>query len=489
MNSYTTFPDASAHSVDVSRSTDTGSETSSLAPNVTNPQTWNDAGNAERLIGRFGDDMRYVSAWKSWLVWVGDRWMPDDNGRVTQFAITTLREMYAYLPDIADSTSREGLFKFINGSLRRARIQAMIALAATQPGITVRPSDLDADPMLFNTLSGTLDLRTFTLKSHDPADLITKLAPVEYHEDVKDDAVPAPVWDAFLVKVQPNPEMRAFLLRAAGYSLMGADPERAFFDNVGRGRNGKTKFLNALEDVFGDYAKHARAETFTKSKRNGNGHSEDIARLEGARLVTASETEEGAKLAEAVIKEMTGGDTQTARSMFKGSMQFQPQWSIWVGTNHYPVISGTDDGIWDRIKVIPWPVRIEEHEIDTQLGDKLKAERNGIFRRLLNGLREYQRIGLAVPTQVKAATTEYREEMDVLAPFLTSHTEVAPGAKVRRDDLYTTYRTWCEQNRESPLDKPMFTNHLRNRNLVVKPGTANKLTVFDLALKVQGEAA
>jgi putative DNA primase/helicase len=247
-----------------------------------------------------------------------------------------------------------------------ASLRAMVDLARSEPGIHVSPDDLDRDPWRLNVLNGTLDLRTGELEPQDPDDLITKLAPVEYDPEAK-----CVTWLGFLDRIMDgNQDLIDFLQRAAGYSLTGETTERVLFVLHGVGRNGKTTLLESLQAVLGEYAKVMAAEMLMARKNDG-GIPNDVAALKGARLVTASEAEEGTRLGEAKVKQLTGGDTITARFLYGEFFSFRSEFKIWLATNHKPDVRGTDKAIWDRLPVVPFSVRIPDEEVDARLPQKL----------------------------------------------------------------------------------------------------------------------
>ncbi len=223
----------------------------------------------------------------------------------------------------------------------------MIALAESEPVIAVAPTMLDADPWALTVENGTLDLRSGQLRSHRPEDLITKLAPVVYDPEAE-----APAWQAFIKHIMNGDgDMCAYLQRLSGYSMTGETSEQTMFVPFGAGANGKSTKLNTIRGVLGDYAKDTPPETLLAKRIPGA--SNDLARLQGARFVTAMETEAGNQLAEARVKQLTGGDPITARFLYGEYFEYVPQFKLFMATNHRPRIQGTDNGIWRRIHLIP----------------------------------------------------------------------------------------------------------------------------------------
>jgi len=409
-----------------------------------------DQGNAMRLVHRHGQDLLYCHPWRKWLIWDGRRWRVDETAEVVRRAKEAVQSIYAEAAETADEKKRQDLEKHALKSEANARIKAMIESAQSEPGIPVLPDELDADLWLLNCLNGTLDLRTGELREHRREDRITKLIPVEY-----DPEATAPTWDAFLQRIMDgNEDLIAFLQRAVGYSLTGDVGERVLFFLHGRGANGKSTFLETVRALLGDYAQRAPTETLL-ARRSGN-IPNDVARLRGARFVSASESEEGKRLNEPLIKEVTGGDTLCARFLHAEFFEFEPECKLWLSTNHKPVVRGTDKAIWDRIKLIPFAVTIPEAEQDKHFGEKLKAELAGILAWAMRGCLDWQENGLGVPGAVKRATESYREEMDTLGDFIKDCCVVGPTVEVITKDVYNVYVEWCKANGEQPISKRAF---------------------------------
>jgi len=351
----------------------------------------------------------------------------------------------------------ETVVKFARQSENRTRLESMIALTQVQPGIPATPEDFDSDPFLLTVANGTLDLRTGKLREHKREDLITKLAPVEY-----DPAATCPRWEAFLREVMDgDEEMIRYLQKAVGYSLTGDTGEQVLFFLYGTGANGKSVFLNVIQELLGDYAQQAPT-TLLMAKQN-EGISNDVARLKGARFVATIETDEGKRMAESLVKQLTGGDKVTARFLRQEFFEFKPEAKIFLASNHKPIIHGSDYGIWRRIHLVPFTVTIPPEKRDRRLPDKLRAELPGILRWAVDGLRMWMEEGLNPPLKVQAATEEYREDMDSLGTFLAECCVTHWSAKVAVGELYREYVAWCEENGEAPMKQRMLGKRLKER--------------------------
>ncbi|MDI7245861.1 MAG: phage/plasmid primase, P4 family [Bacillota bacterium] len=420
---------------------------------------WTDLGNARRFLIAHGPDLHFCHPLQRWFVWDGARWKEDFTGEVVARAKDTVRAMYAEAASEEDDKRRKDLARHALRSEAAQKIRAMVELLKTEPGIPVLPEELDRDPWLLNCENGTLDLRTGELREHRREDLLTKVIPVSY-----DPNATCPQWYAFLDRIMAGrADLVTFLQRAVGYSLTGLTDERVLFILHGCGANGKSSFLETIALLLGDYA--MRTTTDTLLARQQDGVPNDIARLRGARFVYASEAEEGRRLAEAKIKDLTGGDTITARFMRAEWFQFKPEFKLFMGSNHKPVVRGTDAAIWDRIRLIPFDVRIPEPERipRRELMARFQAELPGILAWSVRGCLDWQAHGLGIPQEVAQATGAYRAEMDVLAQFLEECCIVNPLAKAKAGDLYKAYAEWCEENGERPVSQRNFGMRLTER--------------------------
>ena len=395
------------------------------------------AGNAERLIERFGEDLRYCHTWAKWLLWDGRRWMPDNKERVEILALQTVRYICKEAGVEDDGDRHRALLSHAKRSEKAAELAALMTLAQSMPRIAVTSAEFDQDPYLLNCQNGTVDLRTGVLLKHDRKHLLTKLCPVDYIEDYE-----CPRWLRFLEEVfGRDKELIAFMQRVLGCALTGV-PEEGIFFFVGKGANGKTTLLETLRNIMGDYAR-ATDINLLMQKATNNDQLYATAALEGRRFVTASETKEGEALNEARVKLLTGRQRIPARHPYGGPFEFAPQFKFFVDFNHRPVIRGTDYGIWRRIHEIPFKVTFKEDQKDPDLPNKLREEAPGILAWAVEGCKVWQEHGLAKPKAVQEAGEEYRQEMDVLAEFIDECCTVDPTAQALSGDLYTRFVQWC----------------------------------------------
>ena len=400
-----------------------------------------DLGNAQRLVHRHGRDIRFVSAW-DWMSWDGMRWRKDDIGEVERRAKETVLSMYQGTGGIQDDEARKNFLKFVRKSESRQSLKAMVDLAQSEFEVVDRPSEFDGHPWLLNVSNGTLDLQKGELRPHKRKDLITRLTPVEWN--------PQADCPLFLISLDQifngNKRLVRFVQKLVEYSLTGLTTEQILIILWGTGANGKSTLVEVLSALVGEYAAKTPTSTFLL-KRNDS-IPNDLAALQGVRFAYASEVEEGRRLSESLVKDVTGGEKIRARFLHREWFEFQPEFKLWLSTNHKPIIKGTDHAIWRRIRLVPFQVTFARDKQDRQLATKLKAELPGILKWAVEGCLAWQQEGLEPPKEVVQATDGYREEMDTLADFLRERTNADPAGGISAKALYKAYCTWCEENGE-----------------------------------------
>lgn len=400
----------------------------------------NDFGLGERFVHHCGKYARFCKSWGMWLLWDGKRWKPDETGEVEEWGRQVIKKIPEEAAAVSDDDVRSRILKFAAKCCHRNYLENMLRMAQTMPGIPVTPAQLDKDTWVINCDNGTLDLKTGTLKPHNPQDMITKVTPLEYRKSVF-----CPTFMKFLNRIfNGNKDLISFVQRAAGYSLTGSTVEQVLFLCHGSGANGKSTLINAICECLGDYGTSTPMTTFVD--RQAGAATNDIARMRGLRIITALETNKGGYLDEGTVKQLTGGDPISARFLHKEFFEFMPTFKFWLGFNHKPVIKGTDYGIWRRIKLIPFEETISEDEKDKQLPEKLKSEMPGILSWMVEGCLEWQREGLKSPLEIESATSEYRDEMDVFGDFLKTWCVIDPNVKSRNDEFYKYYELYCKES-------------------------------------------
>lgn len=423
-------------------------------------ERFTDQGNAERLIDQFGDVIRYVPAFKKWLIYDGIRWNSDSPGGpypLVQATITTLYQKAMSL----DAEDRASFLKKII-QLEDIRSQKhLVEMASTFRSIIIQPSQLDNDTYLLNLKTGTLNLRTGTLAPNSPYDYITKVAIHPFDPMAK-----CPTWECFLHRIMGGNEMLIrYLQKAVGYSLTGDTSEQCFFFLHGNGANGKSTFLNTILALLNDYAMQSPSDLLMTRDRSRGGPSPELARLAGVRFVATSETEEGHRFAESSLKQLTGQDVIAARNLYGDYFEYKPQFKIWLAANHKPVVRGTDYAIWRRIHLIPFTTMIPEEEQDRQLESKLQKELPGILNWAIKGCLAWQENGLKPPIEVTTAVQVYREDMDILGQWLRECCVEDVNATVAAASFYEIYKSWAMANFGFSMSLTSFGTAITDRGI------------------------
>jgi putative DNA primase/helicase len=420
-----------------------------------------DDGNARRLALDHGDDLRFLAG-VGWFRWDGVRWRRDLDGGAMRAAKVTIRGLLEQAARTEDKDRAERLFKFGITSLSRSHLEAMVALAASEEALLVEAADLDADDFLLNVENGTLDLTTGRLREHRREDRITKIAPVPFEPEAA-----CPRWLNYLdASFRGDADLIAYVQRCVGYTLTGDTGEQCLFIVQGDGENGKTTAVELLGDLLGDYATVIDPALLMAATRptSPGAPRPDLVRLHGARYVPAVEVEQGAQLAEALIKQLTGGSTITARELHqKGGIEFRPAFKLWLDANHLPHVRGTDHAIWRRLRVIPYLHRVERP--DRHLPAVLRAEAPGILAWAVRGCLDWQRHGLGEPVAVRDATADYRQEQDTVANFLDARCELADDGLAPAGLLYEAYKNHCANRDLAHLPVQSFKSALLARGV------------------------
>lgn len=428
-----------------------------------------DQGNAERLIKIHGNEIRYCHPFKRWYIWAGGRWGFNNTGLLKRFCKdVVVKELLLEAIKAPDKSARKEILDYSQYCETNRKLLGMLSMAESEPGIPILPEDLDKNQYLFNCKNGTINLKTGELLAHNPDDLIGKITPYNYDPEAR-----CPKWLAHLDLVMGgNQSLIDFLQKAYGYCLTGDTSERKFFVCYGSGANGKSITSDVVSLALGEYSMRTPTETLLV-KRGNAGIPNDVARLMGARFVFASESEAGQQLAESKIKDITGGERITARFMRGEWFEFYPEFKVWLGTNNKPVIKGTDNAIWDRLRLIPFTVRISEDQQrpKTELMEGFISEMPGIIAWLVQGCLKWQSDGLGWPSEVMNATNEYRSEMDILAVFLDDCCVIGPTNEVIKKNIYAEYEKWTEANGERKISKKMFGKRLTEKGFDSYRGT------------------
>jgi putative DNA primase/helicase len=414
---------------------------SSVAP------TFSEDGLALRFADLHGDRLRYVSLSGRWMIWNGTRWAVDDTQQVLDMVRELCRSASMMCKHNEQSTARRLASK--------STALNVLHLASADRRLAATPQQWDLDVWSLNTPSGTVDLRTGQIREHRGKDYITKSAAASPAGD-------CPLWLAFLNRITDGDvELQNFLQRSVGYALTGTTSEHALFFLYGTGANGKSVFLSVLAGLLGDYAQMAPMSTFIAS--SSEQHPTDLARLQGARFVTATEIEDGTRWAESRIKSLTGGDKITARFMRGNFFEFLPQLKLFIGGNRLPGLRGVDEAIKRRMHVIPFAITIPKEERDLGLLEKLKSEYPGIIAWAIQGCLQWQAQGLNPPSLVLDATREYLSSEDLIGRWIEDRAIVVEGVWTPNAKLYANYRGYCTDEGEVPIPRRCFTQQLAAR--------------------------
>lgn len=408
-------------------------------------------GNAERMLDRYGDGLRYVPELECWYNWTGTYWRRAASVELEHLAKETVRALPEEAHDIDSDDARTAFLKFCAASQRARMVDNMVRLAQSDPRVVVSVSDLDRHAYLLGVGNGAVDLRTGALVPPSPDSYITTITSIEY-----DPSASAPLFEQTVADVFfNNREMIQFFQRLIGYSLLGCPNEDVLVIPHGSGSNGKSTVLGVIREVLGAHARMASADTFLASRSQGStagGPREDVLRLRGARFVYVSEPEEGSELREGLIKSMTGGEALPARGIHaKATVEVQPTWTVFMPTNHRPIVKGDDHGIWRRLMLVPF-TRNFDHDLtiekDAKRADKLRAEAVGVLAWCVRGALEYQRLGLAAPTDVRQAREEYRSDMDLLEEWIGECCNLSEVAVDSNTRLWASWASFAQERGE-----------------------------------------
>jgi putative DNA primase/helicase len=427
-----------------------------------------DTGNAERLVARYRDRIRYCTPRKRWLIWDGKRWAWDERDEIVQLGKSTVLAIYGEAEHGRDEDARAAITRHAMQSEKRERRTAMIALAQSEPGIPVLPRELDSDPWSFNCANGTIDLQTGELRPHNRDDLVTKVSPVDY--------VPGAthaLWDRYLADaLHGDVELIAYLQRALGYALQGQVTEKAFWFLHGAPDGMKSTFIDSVSKTLGDYAVTTPFTTWLVQTNTG-GNRGDLVRLLGARLVTSVEVRKGMRFDEEILKAVTGGDMLTYAAKYEAEIQFPPTFALWLAANDAPTIRDDDEGAWSRVRRLPFTHPLPEERRDKNMRNKLAEPdvQQAILAWAVAGCIAWQRDGLGTCAAVELSTNAYRAEMDRAAGFFEERCLFNADAKVPDPDakalttsLRSAYEAWCRDNNvKVPLTSKELAERLKSK--------------------------
>lgn len=422
--------------------------------------SYDDTGNADRFKDAHGDTLRYSYVREKWYFYNGKIWTQDQEGKVKTMADEVIEKMKSekiFIPEDSDEEEAKKLFRKHIKSTRNSTGKTNM-IKESQHLLPIQLETFDNDLHLFNVQNGYLNLREGHLYEHDKDKYFTRISNVEFT-----DKADCPMWEDFLQQIfDGDTELIEYIQRAVGYSLSGSTEEQMMFILYGNGRNGKSVFLDVINELFGTYSTNISAQSIMVKQQSG-GANPDIAKLAGARLVTTTESNEGVRFDEGLIKQLTGGDRVTARFLYEDEFEFTPQFKLWMATNHKPLIRGTDDGIWRRMGIIPFNVQIPEHKVDKKLTHKLRREINAILNWAVLGYLKWQQDGLREPEIIKTQRAEYRVEMDSIEAFIQDCCVVDAFSNVRAKEFYQAYRDWASDNGQYLMSNTKFGREMAKK--------------------------
>ena len=422
-------------------------------------RSYDDTGNADRFIDRYGNLYKYSYIANKFYIYDGMKWKIDDKGSIRKLIdemIESIKdEKIIHGDDVTEEEAREFFQKYYKKTRgTQAKKNIMNELMHRRPAT---PDDFDRDDMLINVANGYIDLTSRELYKHDINKMFSQITNTDYTEKMQ----PA-VWLDFLNDIfAGDQEVIRYIQKALGYSLTGSTREQIMFILFGKGRNGKSIFVEVISEILGDYSNNMQAKSLMV-KKNDNVNT-DIARLSKARFVTSSEPNEGFRFDEGLIKQLTGGDKVTARFLYAEEFEYTPKFKIWVSTNHKPIIRGTDDGIWRRLVLIPFDVQIPEEKVDKDLKYKLLREAPAILNWMAEGAYMWMQEGLAMPKKLKEASKAYRNEMDVIEQFIEDECKRVDDAKVKANELYELYKRWANENGNYKMSNKDFGQKMKEK--------------------------
>jgi len=428
-----------------------------------------DSGNATWLHRWLGGSIRWVYELNNWLYFEkGGGWIHKTEAEMARLCELGIRNLGAVGITQIPQEDMKRFAAHIQRSLNAKLLMNALSLLRGQPEVQIRVSELDSDDMLLGLRGGlALDLRTGLVRNQLPSDLITKTIGCEYEP-----AAQCPLFEAFLISIfSGNRDLIDFLQRWVGYLLTGLTKEQQVLFAYGLGANGKSVLFSILAALLDDYVVSAPMETFMY--RSGEAaKSYLIARLAGARFVLANETEDGHRLAESLIKQLTGGETIAAAHKYGHTFEFKPKFKVAIVGNHKPIVKGTDTGFWRRIQMLPFSRTFTPAEQDPDLTMKLKDELSGILNWAIKGCEMWQKEGrISMPPIMRDEVEKYRSESDLIGQWIDENCIVSTGEQTRASELFPNYRNWCDVNGHRPGSQTTLGRRLSERGFLKNKGS------------------
>ena len=441
-----------------------------------------DIRNAKALAHLARNNYVHITTRERWMRWSEEKWVPCEKDEHVAMAKEACRRILATATSVfADDQERgKRLISEAMAAHNLAKIQAMLKLAVSEPGMSVTDRELDANPLLLGVANGVVDLRSGLLLANEPSMLITRYCAADFVEGAS-----CPRWLAFLDQVFLGDRATiAAAQRLLGYTLTGLNTEEVLVISYGHGSNGKSVFSNTVLRIMGGYGMTAPSSLLTARRADDSGPRNDLAALAGARLVSINELQAGDRLDEQVVKMLAGREPIAARFLFREFFEYVPQFTPWMRTNHKPIVTGEDDGIWRRLVLLPFLRNFKDGEKDPNLEQKLLAERDGILQWMLEGARLYLKDGLQLSPLMQREVAAYRKDSDVVGEFLAEKATIDANSKALQADVYRSYKYWCEENGLRLPSKKSFTQRLAERGFTEAKSGADRyytgLTIHSL---------
>jgi len=441
---------------------DTPETTTSPPANAVQSFHLTDLGNAKRLVSRHGRDIRYCPEMQTWFYWDGRRWCRDNVSEVERRAQETAEAIWNEARDCADESARPNVFKWAHTSESAARKNAMLEQARSRSEIVVRIEDFDRQLILLNAQNGTLNLQTGKLHGHNREDLITRIAFCDYFPDAICEA-----WNDFLQEVTDGrQEIVEYLQCAVGCTLLGRNLEERFFFVHGPSATGKSTFMEAIKASLGDYAATVDFGVFLK--RDPGAARGELVNAQGARFLLSSETDGSYGIANSVLKSVTGGDTFSARLLYREAVQFRPTYTPWLVSNDAPAFQANDEATWRRVVRIPFDHVVPAKNRNPKLKETFRkdpAALQAILTWCIDGVKRYLERGLNAPDHIEKAAARLRDELDPVSGFIDECCVFAEGKQESSACLYQAYLQWAERNAQNRVSQRSFGMSLKRRGL------------------------
>ena len=433
--------------------------------------SWDPISISRQWIELHKDSFLYAADQKQWMQWSGARWVEDKRLRHEYAAVVMAQRMLEHAQGVKKENVDLGtaLEKEAKKLSHATQIQAMLRNARSDPRVAVSREDFDKDPSLMTLRNGVLNLETLELLPHDPKMMLTR----QVNASFEPGAAPGR-WHRFVEEVLPDKQVRDYVQRLCGYMITGRMTERALVLFYGESGSGKTQFLEALREVLGDFAGVAPPSAFQPRQAGYKGPSEDLHKLMGKRFVMQSELDSGTRFNEALVKSIVGADTQSTRPLYGSPIDWQPEYTVFLATNHLPKIASSENALWNRVKPVQFPqvfINAQGQALnpaDKGLGRRMaREEPEKILNWLLEGLKAYEEQGLNEPQQVTDWMEEYRQDMDTARQFIDEaedhgRIEVVPEREAPVREVYKAYLAWAEDNGVTPLGMNSFGKRLES---------------------------